>query len=147
MTNKTAKDATKAFETIAADTQKAAKDQFEKLSTSFAKVTELGQGNVDAMVKSSEIATKAAEGLGAEVSAFTQKSFDDGVAAAQELATAKTVTELFEKQAAFAKTYFEGFVQQSTKMNEMFAATAKDMSKPLNARVAAATDAMKTFSA
>ena len=87
------------------------------------------------------------EGIGAEISAFSKKSFDDSVAAAQELATAKNVTELFEKQAEIAKTYFEGFVKQSTKMNEIFAATAKDMSKPLNARVSAATEAMKTYTA
>lgn len=147
MSKTTAKDATKAFETMAADTQKAAQDQFDKLSSGVEKLTEFSQENVDAVMKSSEIAAKAAEGIGAEITAFTKKSFDDGVAAAQEMATAKNVTELYEKQAAFAKSYFEGFVQQSTKMNDLFTATAKDMSKPLSARVSAATEAMKTFTA
>jgi phasin family protein len=142
---KATKEATQAFESIAADTQKAAQEQFEKLTTGFEKISELGQENIDAVLKTQEIATKAAEGFSAEVSAFTKKSFDDSVAAAQDFATAKNVTELFEKQAAFAKSYFEGMVKQSTKVNDMVAATAKDLSAPVNARINATTETMKSF--
>ena len=144
---KTAQEATQAFEAMAADTQKAAKEQFDKLTASVEKVTAFNQETVDAVVKSSEIAAKAVEGIGSEVSAYSKKAFEDGVAAAQDFAAAKNVTELFEKQTAFAKAYFEGAVKQATKMNDMFAATAKDVTKPMNDRVAAATEAMKSFSA
>jgi len=145
--NKTAKDATQAFETIAADTQKAAQEQMEKLSNGLEKLSAFSQDNVDAVMKSSEIAAKAAEGFGTELSAYSKKSFEDGVAAAQDFAAAKNVTELFEKQSAFAKSSFEALVQQSTKFNDMFAASARDVSKPLNERMTAAADAMKSFSA
>lgn len=144
---KTAAEATQTIEAIAADTQKAAKEQFEKLSEGFEKMTTFGQENIDAMVKSSEVATKAAEGFGAEISTYSKKAFEDGVAAAQDFAGAKNVTELFEKQSAFAKATFEGFVAQSTKFNDMFAASAKDVASPLNARVGAASEAMKSFTA
>lgn len=143
----TAQAATKTIETLAADTSKAATEQFEKLSTGVEQFTAFNQENVDAVVKSTEIAQKAAEGLGAEISAYSKKSFEDGVAAAQELASAKTMPELFEMQANFAKSMFEGFVKQSNLMNDLFAATAKDVTKPLNARVSAATEAMKTVTA
>ena len=146
-TAKTTKDATQAFETMAADTQKAAKEQMDKLSNGFEKLTELSQENMDAFMKSSEIAAKALEGFGTEVSAYSKKSFEDGVAAAQDFASAKNVTELFEKQTAFAKASFEALVAQSTKFNDMFAASAKDVSKPLNERMTAAADAMKAFTA
>ena len=63
----------------------------------------------------------------------------------QDLASAKNVTELMEKQTAFAQSAFEGFVAQATKMNEIYAAAAKDIVAPLNARVAKATDAFKSF--
>jgi len=144
---KTTKDATQAFESIAADTQKAAQDQFAKLTEGVEKVTAFNQETIDAVVKSSEIAAKAAEGVSTEVAAFSKKAFEDTVAAAQDFAASKNVTELFEKQSAFAKSYFEGMVKQTTKLNDMFAATAKDVSKPLNDRVGAASEAMKSFSA
>ena len=97
-------------------------------------------------MKSSEIAAKAAEGIGTEISAYSKKSFEDGVAAAQDFASAKTLTELFEKQTSYAQAAFEGFVSQATKMNEIYVAAAKDITAPLGARVTAATEALKSFS-
>lgn len=138
-------EATAKVETLVADTQKNVTEQFEKLSKNFEGLTAFGQENVDAIVKSSEIAAKAAEGIGSEVSAYSKKAFEDGVAAAQELASAKTMTELFEKQTAYAQTAFEGFFQQSTKMNEILVAAAKDITAPIGARVTAATEKMKSF--
>ncbi len=139
-------DATAKVETFVADTQKTVTEQFEKLSKGFEGLTTFGQENVDAIVKSSEIAAKAAEGIGTEISTYSKKAFEDGVAAAQDFAAAKTVTELFEKQTAYAQSAFEGFVSQATKMNEIYVAAAKDITAPLGARVNAATDALKTFS-
>ncbi len=139
-------DATAKVETFVADTQKTVTEQFEKLSKNFEGLTSFGQENVDAMVKSSEIAAKAAEGIGTEISAYSKKAFEDGVAAAQDLASAKTMTELFEKQTSYAQSAFEGFISQATKMNEIYVAAAKDISAPLGARVTKATEAMKTFS-
>jgi len=139
-------EATAKVESFVADTQKTVTEQFEKFSKGLEGLTTFGQENVDAIVKSSEIAAKAAEGIGTEISAYSKKAFEDGVAAAQDFAAAKTVTELFEKQTAYAQSAFEGFVSQATKMNEIYVAAAKDIAAPLGARVNAATEAMKTFS-
>ncbi len=139
-------EATAKVETFVADTQKNLTEQFEKFSKGFEGLTAFGQENVDALVKSSEIAAKAAEGIGTEISAFSKKSFEDGVAAAQDFASAKTLTELFEKQTSFAQASFEGLVSQATKMNEIYVAAAKDISAPISARVTAATEAVKSFS-
>ena len=128
-------EATAKVETFVADTQKTVTEQFEKLSKGFEGLTTFGQENVDAIVKSSEIAAKAAEGIGTEISAYSKKAFEDGVAAAQDFASAKTMTELFEKQTSYAQSAFEGFVSQATKMNEIYVAAAKDITAPLGARV------------
>ncbi len=147
MANKTVKDATQAFETIAADTQTAAKEQFDKLGKGVEEVVAFGQENLDAVMKSSEVAMKAAEGINAEVTAFSKKSFEDTVAAAKDLTTAKSATDYFEKQSNFVKSTFEGYMAQATKMNELFTKTAKDVSAPLNARVSAAQDMAKSYTA
>lgn len=138
-------DATAKVETLVADTQKTVSEQMEKLTKGIEGMTAFGQENVDALVKSSEIAAKAAEGIGSEISAYSKKSFEDMVAAAQDFAAAKSMTELFEKQAAFAQSSFEGFVHQSTKMNEILVAMAKDVTAPVAARMTAATEKMKSF--
>ncbi len=143
VTQNVVQEATAKVETLVADAQKTATEQFEKFSKGIEGLTTFSQENVDALVKSSEIAAKAAEGIGTEISAYSKKSFEDGVAAAQDFASAKTLTELFEKQTSFAQTAFEGFVSQATKMN---VAAAKDISAPLGARVTAASEALKSFS-
>jgi len=122
-------------------------ENFEKFSKGLEGVATFQQDNVEAVVRSSEIAAKAFEGIGSEITAFSKKSFEDGVTAAQDLASARTVTELLEKQTAYVQTAFEGWLQQTTKMNEILAAAAKDISAPLSQRVSAASDAARRFAA
>lgn len=143
---KTAKTASKP-EDMFADAQKTFEASAEKFSKGLEDVAAFGQETLDAMMKSSEIATKAAEELNADITAFSKKSFDETVAAAQDLASAKSPTELLEKQTAFATSAFEGFMAQATKWNEAMAAAAKDSMAPMGERANAAADMAKKFSA
>lgn len=146
-TNNAFQDSTAKVETFVADAQKSFSVNLEKFTKGIEGLTAFSQENVDALVKASEIAAKASEGIASEVSAYSKEAFEDGVAAAQDFAAAKTLTELFEKQTAFAQSSFEGFVQQSTKMNEILAAATKDIAAPLAARATAATEKFKSLSA
>jgi phasin family protein len=139
------KGASEKYGSFVADTQRSMTETFEKVSKGFEGINTFGQENVEAVVKSSELAAKAFEGIGSEISAYSRKSFEDSVAAAQDFASAKTVTELFEKQTAFAQTAFEGWLHQTSKMNEIVAAAAKDITAPIGTRLSAASDAMKGF--
>ncbi|MEM8871852.1 MAG: TIGR01841 family phasin [Pseudomonadota bacterium] len=147
MAKATTKAAAASVEEFAADAQKTMTDGMEKMTKGIEEMTSFSQDNMDAVVKSSEIAAKAAEGIGSEVTAYSKKAFEDGVAAAQDLASAKNLTELMEKQTAFAQSAFEGFMSQATKMNEIYMAAAKEITAPLNKRVTAATESMKSFGA
>ena len=82
-------------------------------------------------------ATKGAETLGAHAVAFSKKAVEDQVAAAKTLASAKSVQEVIELQTGFAKTAFETYVAEMNKMAEIVAASVKESSSPLNARVTA----------
>jgi phasin family protein len=141
----TAKEMTARFGSLMADSQRNLTETFERFSKGLEGVTSFQQDNVEAVVKSTEIAAKALEGIGSEISAYSKRSFEDGVAAAQDFASARTMTELFEKQTAYAQTAFEGWLHQTTKMNEIMAAAAKDITAPLGQRMSAATEAMRSF--
>ncbi len=140
-------DAVKQIETFAAETQKSVSEQLEKATKSIETVATFGQENLDAMMKAQNIAAKAAEGLQAEVIAFSKKSIEESVAHAKELATVQTVADFVEKQAGFAKHAFDGFVRQSTKLNEMTVAAMKDAMAPLTARATAAVETVKGHAA
>ncbi|MEL6792655.1 MAG: phasin family protein [Pseudomonadota bacterium] len=142
-----AKDAAKKVETLAADAQKAATDQFEKIAKSFEDVAAFNQDTFDAIVKSSNIAVKAVEEMNAEIVSFSKKSMEEGVAAAKEISSIKTLPELLEKQSEFAKTSMDDLMKQATKFNELYMAAAKDVMEPMNARATAAADLVKSYRA
>ncbi|OUS08881.1 hypothetical protein A9Q96_00625 [Rhodobacterales bacterium 52_120_T64] len=133
--------------TAKASTTKKAAPATTTAPKGFEEVTEFGQLNADALTTASELATKAAENLNEEITSYSKKSFEEGVAAAKDLASAKTPVEFFEKQSAFAQAAFEGFTAQATKMNEIFATTAKEVTAPIGARFEAATETMKSYTA
>lgn len=142
-----AKSATKKVETLVDDAQKAASEQMEKVTKSFEDVTVFGQENVDAFVKSSTIAVKAAEEMNAEFVSFSKKSMEEGVAAAKEMTSVKTLPELVEKQVEFAKTSFDGFMKQATRFNEMYMSAAKEAFEPINERANVAAEMAKSYRA
>ena len=141
------KAATKQVEEFTAGTKKAMEEGVEKMSKGFEDASQFGQENVEAMVASSKVIAKAAEEMNAEVVAFSKKSYEDSMAAMKELGSVKSVSDFFEMQTSLAKTSFEGFVAEATKLNEMYAAAAKDAFAPLNARFTAAADMVKTYRA
>lgn len=143
----TAKTTAKKVETLVEDAQKAANDQVAKMTKSFEDAAAFGQDNMDAFVKSSNLAVKAAEELNAEFVSYSKKTVEEGVAAAKELTSIKTMPELVEKQAELAKTQFDGFVKQTARFNELYMAAAKEVFAPLNDRATAAADMVKTFRA
>lgn len=134
-------------ETFAADAQKTMTETMTKMTKSFEDASVFAQENMDAIVKSSEIAAKAAEGFTSEVSSFTKKSFEETVAVAKDLAASKNATEYFDKSSAFMSSVFDAYVAQATKMNELMVASSKDVFEPLTERVNATTDMVKGMSA
>ena len=142
-----AKAATKKVEEFTAEAKKTVEEGVEKMTKGVEEAATFGQDNVEAMVESGKVVAKAAEELSAEIVAFSKKSYEDGMAAAKELTAAKSVTEFFEKQTAFAKASFESYVAEATKMNELCANAAKEASEPLTARFTAATEMVKSYSA
>jgi phasin family protein len=137
----------KQIEALAADAQKTVTETMEKATKQMEGVAAFGQETVDAVLKSQNIAAKAAEEINAEVVAFSKKTVEETVAHAKALASAQTVTEFLEKQAAYAKLSLDAMVKQSAKMNEMLVGAAKEIFEPINARFAAAAEMLKTSNA
>ena len=139
------KAATKQVEEFTAEAKKTMEEGVEKMSKGLEDATQFGQDNVEAVVASGKVMAKAAEEMNAEIMAFSKKSYEDSMAAAKELGSVKSVTEFFEMQTTLAKTSFEGFVAEATKLNEMYAAAAKDAFAPINARFTAAAEMVKGY--
>lgn len=141
------KAATKQVEEFTAEAKKSMEEGVEKMSKGMEDANQFGQDNVEAFVASSKVVAKAAEEMNAEMVSFSKKSYEDSMAVAKELSSVKSVNELVEKQTEFAKTAFEGFVAEATKLNEMYSEAAKNAFAPFNDRFTAAADMVKAYRA
>ncbi|HRO32272.1 MAG TPA: TIGR01841 family phasin [Brevundimonas sp.] len=134
-------------ETVKAQAEKmqaaGAKAAREAMDKSIASITELnaeGQRNLEAVVASASAAQKGAEALSAQSVAYAKKSWEDGVAATQSLAQARSVQELIELQTTFAKSAMETYLSEANKMADTLTASVKDSFKPINERVTASVE-------
>lgn len=139
------KPVTKKATVVTVDAQKTMEEGVQTMTKGIENVTAFGQENVEAVTISSKIAAKAAETMGAEIAAYSKNAYEESMAVAKELTACKSVSEFFEKQTAFGKTAIEGFVTEATKLNEMYAAAAKEAFAPLNARFTAAVETAKDY--
>jgi phasin family protein len=131
-------------EQFAAAGNKAFKEQIEKSMAAIGEINTHSKANLEAVVASVTAATKGAETVGARAIAYSKKSVEDQVAAAKTLAAAKSVQEVVELQTAFAKSAFEGYVAEMTKINELVAASVKDAFSPINERFTAVVERVQS---
>ncbi len=123
----------------AAGTQ-AFKDGVERSLSAFNEINVTSKRNLEAVVESVTAAAKGAEALGAQSLAYTKKSWEDQVNAAQALSSAKSVQDVVELQTQFAKTAIESYLAEMNRWTETVSSTVKDSWKPLNERVTASVE-------
>jgi hypothetical protein len=104
-------------------------------------VQKMGKDNMDATMKSIGMMSKASQAIAAEVADYSKKSFEDGTKVMEKLLGAKSIDKAMEIQTDYAKTAYEGFVAQATKMGELFTELAKETYKPFEAYVTKAAPA------
>ncbi|MEM6679088.1 MAG: phasin family protein [Pseudomonadota bacterium] len=139
--------ATDQVEAFTAEAQKTVEESVEKMTKTLETTAGFGQQNFDAVVESGRIAAKAAEGINAELMALSKKSYEDGLAAAKDLSSAKSITELLEKQTAITKSTMDTMIAGANKMADLYTVAAKDAMAPLTARATATTDYFRTIGA
>ena len=91
--------------------------------------------NVDSAMKAWGHVSKGVQAIAAETADYSKKSFEEGSAALEKLLGAKSLEKAIEIQTAYAKSAYEGFMAQATKMGELYADLAKETYKPFEAFV------------
>jgi phasin family protein len=144
--NKTAEktfEAAENVETTMKNGAEAFKTGFEKAVKGYDQFLGFGKETVEAYTKAANVAAKGAETLHNEIFAYSKQSMEDTMAAAKALMATKSVHEAFELQSDFAKTQFDGYVAQMTKLGEIYAAAAKGSFAPIQGRVQAWVDTVQ----
>lgn len=85
--------------------------------------------------------SKGVQALAVESVDYTKKAFEDGTAAMEKLFGAKSIEKAMEIQQEYAKSAYESFVAQATKMGELYVDLAKEAYKPYEGYLAKMTPA------
>lgn len=136
--------AKQAFETMTAASNDAVKEGFEKSLTALNEFSAFQKDGVDALIASATATSKSLEEMNASAVEFAKKSMEDSVAAAKSFSSAKSVQELIEIQADYAKSSFDAYVGEVNKHTDLVSALFKDGFKPLNDQFTAAVEAMQS---
>ena len=115
-------------------------DEFQK----FAK------GQIEAASTAAASLAKGFQTIAAETTDYSKKSLEANSAYVEKLLGAKSLDDAIQTQSEYAKSAYEGFVTQATKIGEIYTNLAKEAFKPVEsmiAKVQAAADPTKVQAA
>ena len=122
----------------------ALKSGFEKAVKNYDTVLGYGKDTVEAYMKSATVAGKGIESINSEIYSYSKQSIEDAVAASKAVMGSKSVHEAFEFQTDFAKSTFESYVSELTKISELATSATKDAYEPFKGRVQAWLDVVQS---
>jgi len=95
-----------------------------------------GKEQYEAAVANAGACTKGWQAIAAAYGDYAKKSYEDGSAFLEKLAGVRSLDKAFELQSDYAKSAYETFVAESTKIGELYKDLAKDAYKPFESFVA-----------
>jgi phasin family protein len=130
------------FETALKNGTEAIKANFEKAAKRYDEFLGFQKDTVEAYVKAANVAGKGAETLHNEIYTYSKSAIEGGIANAKALMASKSAHEAFELQTGYAKSAFDAYVAELTKISELLVATSKETFEPIQGRVQAWVDAV-----
>jgi phasin family protein len=125
----------------------ALKTGLEKTLKGYDAFVGYGKETADAVTKSATVAGKGIESINSEIYSYSKQSIEDAVSATKAVMGSKSVHEAFEFQTDFAKTAFESYVAELSKITELSTAATKDAFAPFKGRVQAWLDTVQSVRA
>jgi hypothetical protein len=107
-------------------------EPLQKASEDFQK---MGKDNYDAVIRSYGELNKSFQAIGARVTDYSKRAFEDASRAFEQLVSAKSFEHAIEIQSQYAKKAYDTWVAEASKLGEMYAALARDTYKPVEKAV------------
>jgi phasin family protein len=102
-----------------------------------------GQGNIEALVKASQIMATGLQDISKQIAANAQSAVDESMSTFRALAGVRSVKEAIDLQAAFARTSFEKAVSQTGALTEASFKIAEQVYEPIAGRMTIAAETFK----
>lgn len=121
-------------------TQTEVKTHMDKAMKSAEEIVSFGQGNVEAIMKSSQIWTAGLQDLGKHFAATVQAQMDETMAIVKTLSGVKSLKEAMDIQSTLAKTAMEKMMAETGKMTDASMKLAEQAMAPISARMTLAAE-------
>ena len=144
---KTAEKATATAESALETGAAALKTGLEKALKGYDAFVTYGKDNAEAATASATAAGKGIESINSEIYSYSKQSIEDSVAATKAVMGSKSIHEAFEFQMDYAKSAFESYVAELSKISELATAATKDSYAPFKGRVQAWLDTVQSVRA
>jgi phasin family protein len=100
------------------------------------------QGNMEAIVKSSQIWASGLQDLSKHVASNAQATMEETISTFRAMTSVKSLKEAFELQSSFARASMEKAISESSKLTETGLKLAEQAYAPITARVNAAVEVL-----
>ena len=103
-------------------------EEIRKIGEEYQKLSKDG---LDAAIHSFGEVNKGFQSIGAEVTDYSKKTFEDGFRALEQLLGAKSVGQAIEIQSQYAKKAYDIYIAEMSKLGEMYVSLARNVYKPV----------------
>ncbi|MBV9348767.1 MAG: phasin family protein [Pseudolabrys sp.] len=102
----------------------------------FEDLQQVSKENVETTLKAFGALSKQGQAIAVEITDYSKKAFEDGTAAFEKLLGVKSLDKAIEVQTEYAKTAYEAFVAEATKIGALYSDFAKEAYKPFETALA-----------
>ena len=134
-----------AFETLTTVNPEAFKEGYEKIAEGVSAVADFQKDTYEAFVASAGAFAKGFEKLASEQTSFVKAAFEDTVANAKAVASAKSPQEAFDVNSEFARSTVEKNLGQVNKAADLWIETSKQTIEPLTARYSEMVEKIQAY--
>jgi phasin family protein len=121
-------------------TQAKMKEGVEKAMKTAEEFVAFNQGNIEALMKSSQIWAAGVQDLSKHIAAAARASLDESISAFKALTGAKSLKDAFELQSSFARSALAKSMAESGKLTDASFKLTEQTLAPITARVTVAVE-------
>jgi phasin family protein len=106
------------------------------MTANFDGIQKFGKEQLEAASSVAASLAKGFQTIAAETTDYSKKSLESNSAYVEKLLGAKSLDNAIQIQSEYAKSAYEGFVAQATKIGELYTSLAKEAFKPVESALA-----------
>ena len=107
----------------------------------FEDVQKMSKTNIEATTKAFDTLSKTTQAIATEMADYSKRSFENSTTAMEKMFGVKSLDKAIEVQSEYAKSVFQDYTAQVTKLGQRYADLAKEAFKPFEAHVAKTSSA------